>query len=168
MPEETEEVKTTQEEVKTDAKQGKSYDEDYVKDLRRESAGYRTQLRNVEQERDAALERIKELQGGTEEVSGRASELEKENARLKVALDKGLPKDLVPRLVGNTEEELAADADSLLALIGPDRRGNNDNGPRKNLEAPDIDTQIAEAERAQNWTLARTLKTQKVFQANNL
>ncbi len=40
------------------------------------------------------------------------------NLRQKVALDKRLPPELAARLVGTNEQELAADADALLALMG--------------------------------------------------
>jgi len=164
----TQEVTESQEETKTESvKQGKTFDENYVKELRRESAGYRSSLRQAEQERDAALAELEEARGGSKEVSGRVESLESENARLRVALEKGLPADLVPRLVGTTAEELAADADSLLALIGPERKGIHDQGPRQKIEAPDLDTQIVEAERAGNWPLARTLKSQKAYRLAN-
>jgi len=172
MPEETKteetEVKETQEVTETkEAPKGKTYDEDYVKELRRESAGYRTQLRNVEQERDRALAELEEAKGGSKETSSRLTDLERENARLKVALDKGLPKDLVPRLVGNTEEELATDADSLLALLGPQQKGIHDNGPRPKVDPPDLRTRIVEAEKAGDWNTARSLKSQLAFEQAN-
>ncbi len=44
--------------------------------------------------------------------------LQSENARLRVAIEKNLPADLVDRLKGTTVEELSADADKLLSLIG--------------------------------------------------
>jgi len=128
MPEEVEkqqgeESQKVQETPKVEeAPKGKTFDEDYVKELRRESAGYRSQLRSVEQERDSALSELEELRGGSKETSSRATQLEQENARLKVALEKGLPADLVPRLVGTNVEELAADADALLSLIVPSVR----------------------------------------------
>jgi hypothetical protein len=143
---------------------GKTYDEDYVKELRRESAGYRTNLRSVETERDNALAELEQARGGSQETTARVSQLELDNARLTVALEKGLPKDLVPRLVGTTVEELAADADSLLTLLGPERKGLNDNGTRGNPPAPDIKTQIVEAEKAGNWPLARQLKTRLAYE----
>lgn len=40
-------------------------------------------------------------------------------ARYRVAVAKGLPPELVDRLRGNSEEELAADADQLLELVRP-------------------------------------------------
>jgi len=173
MPEEVEkqqgeESQKVQETPKVEeAPKGKTFDEDYVKELRRESAGYRSQLRSVEQERDSALSELEELRGGSKETSSRATQLEQENARLKVALEKGLPADLVPRLVGTNVEELAADADALLSLIGPERKAIHDNGTRQKIDPPDLDTQILEAEKANNWTLARTLKTQKAFRLAN-
>lgn len=49
----------------------------------------------------------------------RAEAAETLAARLRVAVAKGLPADLAERLRGTTEEELAADADTLLALLAP-------------------------------------------------
>lgn len=51
------------------------------------------------------------------EAEKRATALEQTALRQKVALTKGLPSDLVDRLRGDDEEALAADADSLLALL---------------------------------------------------
>ena len=42
--------------------------------------------------------------------------------RQQVALEKGLPVELVDRLRGDTEDDLAEDADRLLALIGTPRK----------------------------------------------
>ena len=41
--------------------------------------------------------------------------------RQRIALAKGLPADLVPRLRGDTEDDLSADADALLALVNAPR-----------------------------------------------
>lgn len=49
--------------------------------------------------------------------------LQAENLRLKVAIAKQLPVDLVDRLRGSTENELAADADKLLELVGSTSTG---------------------------------------------
>lgn len=135
-----------------------------VKKLRREAANYRTQLRNAEQERDNALGELEKARGGSEETGARVTDLERENAKLKVALDKGIPKDLVSRLVGNTEEELAADADVLLTMITPVPTGNHDNGTRTVVDPPDLKTQIAEAEKVGNLTLSRQLKSRLVYE----
>ena len=59
-------------------------------------------------------DQIKQLQ----ESAAKIPTLEQENLRLKVAIEKGLPADLIGRLQGDTAEALAADADTLLSLIG--------------------------------------------------
>lgn len=61
-----------------------------------------------------------------------------EAARLRVALDKGLTPTQAKRLVGSTEEELAADADQLLADLQPGKpRGDVAQGPRGDQPASD-------------------------------
>lgn len=67
-----------------------------------------------------------------------ASKLQAELMRLRVALTKGLPAELASRLQGETEEELAEDADRLMALLNPpastvprasSRQGSTSAGP---------------------------------------
>lgn len=58
---------------------------------------------------------------------------EKQNSlRLKVASQKGIPADLVDRLRGETEEDIAKDAEGLLAFIkSPEpQKGNTPSAPR--------------------------------------
>lgn len=52
-----------------------------------------------------------------EAAERRAAESERELARYRVAVAKKLPAELTDRLRGDTPEELAADADALLALV---------------------------------------------------
>lgn len=52
-----------------------------------------------------------------EKTEKEKSEKEKELLRLRVASKKGLPADLTDRLRGETEQELEADADKLLAFV---------------------------------------------------
>jgi hypothetical protein len=60
-----------------------------------------------------------ELKAAVEAATkGDGSDVAKENLRLKVAIEKGLNKDQLKRLIGNTEEELLKDADELLASFG--------------------------------------------------
>jgi hypothetical protein len=66
--------------------------------------------------------------------------LEAENLRLRVALDKSVPSDLVDRLKGETKEELEADADSFLKRLAPKDTTDFDGGPRK-TEKPKVDVQ---------------------------
>lgn len=89
-----------------------------------EAAKYRTRVRELEpkaSEYDKLAEAQKSEQQKAAEAQraaeARAAQAETEAARLRVALVKGLPADLASRLVGSTDEELAADADRLLALV---------------------------------------------------
>lgn len=67
-----------------------------------------------------------------ETAERRIPELEGENRRLRVAIAKGLPADLIDRLRGDSEEEIAADADALLALVAPPQTTTAP-GPRPDL-----------------------------------
>lgn len=51
-------------------------------------------------------------------TKGDGSDMAKENLRLTVALEKGLNAAQLKRLIGNTKEELLADADELLSSFG--------------------------------------------------
>lgn len=53
-----------------------------------------------------------------EKAEGQLPTLQAENLRLRVAIAKNLPADLVDRLRGDTQDELTADADKLLELVG--------------------------------------------------
>jgi hypothetical protein len=77
-----------------------------------------------DQERQA--ERVAELEASL-------TPLQAENLRLKVAMEKGLPAELIKRLEGEDREALEADADELLALVAKTRsasRGDADQGAR--------------------------------------
>lgn len=66
---------------------------------------------------DAQRSDLERLETRATEAEGKLTPLQQENARLKVAVQKGLVGDrafLVDRLKGETEEELSADADELL------------------------------------------------------
>lgn len=53
-----------------------------------------------------------------------------ENLRLRVALEKKLPSELIDRLQGNSKEEIEADADELLKLVKPADATDFDGGAR--------------------------------------
>jgi len=100
-------------------------------------------------EAHAELEKIRDSQRtDTEKVTARAEKAEKELGELKprllrmeVAYETGLPKELAHRLVGNTKEELEADAKELMKLSGAGsngsagkRTGSLDQGTRNTRE----------------------------------
>lgn len=108
----------------------------------------------------------------------RAVEAEQRALRMEVASAKGLTQAQAKRLVGATKEELEADADELLASFGgPDAGGGKGGGgkgrtPVEKLRPGAMPTppeltlgqQIAEAEKAGNWGVARQLKSQQLVQ----
>ena len=73
-------------------------------------------LAEIEETQKTAEQKAEERTRAAEQTATTASA---ETARLRVAIAKGLPADLVDRLVGATPEELAEDADRLMALIKP-------------------------------------------------
>jgi Domain of unknown function (DUF4355) len=65
----------------------------------------------------ASLSELEKAQKAANDAAARLAEYEKTTTRQKVALIKGVPADLVDRLRGDTEDEIAADADALMALV---------------------------------------------------
>lgn len=75
---------------------------------------YRTRLDALEAEK---LSDIEKAQKAAQDAATRAESSERAALRLRVAIEKGVPASLVDRLRGDTETDIAEDADSLLALI---------------------------------------------------
>jgi hypothetical protein len=120
--------------------------------------------RAAEKKRADALEsRLREIEdkdkSEVERLTARVAELEKDlgaatvtGARLKVALDKGLTVTQAKRLVGDTEDDLSADADELLADLGAkpgdERKAPPGGRPREELKPGngDPDTPVEETD----------------------
>lgn len=85
-----------------------------LKKANKEAEQHRLKLRESE-ERD--LSEMEKIQRRAEKAEKDLADLQANALKQRVALDKGLPASLVPRLQGSTEEELAADADELLTLV---------------------------------------------------
>lgn len=66
---------------------------------------------------DANLSELERTKKAAEESATELAALRTENVRNKVALDKGVPADLVEFLTGDTEGDIAAKADLLLARL---------------------------------------------------
>lgn len=107
-----------------------------------------------------------------DEADARAVSAEAKALRLQVALDKQVPAELIDRLRGETKEELEADAEALMALVGSGDGGKGgatppgsfDGGARKPAPQKSLDDQIAEAERAGNWDVVDRLNLAKLAQ----
>ena len=93
---------------------------------RREAAAYRTKAKELEPLAAKAKELEDAGKSDTEKLTGKLADVERARTdaearalRLEVALEKGLTASQAKRLVGGTKEELAADADELLASFKP-------------------------------------------------
>lgn len=116
---------------------------DELEKVRREAARYRTERNELRPLADKAREADEatktEIQKLTEAAAKATAEAEAsrlELSRLRVATSKGLPPELASRLQGATDEEMAEDADRLLAVVKPAEPpqppppGDADGGPR--------------------------------------
>lgn len=90
------------------------------------------------QQRDQS--ETEKLTGQRDKFKTEAEAKAAENRRLRVALDKQLPVDLIDRLRGETQEELEADADKLLDLVKsrnePEPEPDFDGGAREPAPSP--------------------------------
>lgn len=68
---------------------------------------------------DASRSDLEKLTGERDTFKTTAESATVENLRLRIALVKQLPSELVDRLRGSTEDEIKADADELLKLVKP-------------------------------------------------
>jgi len=113
---------SVQPETTESAGEEKTFDADYVRSLRQEAAKYRTQAKDLA-EKAAKYDEYVESQKSEQErvaesldaTTRERDELKHELLRMKVAQAKQLPASLVDRLRGDTEEDMLADADALLA-----------------------------------------------------
>jgi len=94
---------------------------DRFKEVNDEKKKLEDRLKTIEEaQKKADEDKLKEEQKWKdlwEKSEKEKSEKEKELLRLRVASRKGLPTDLTDRLRGETEQELEADADKLLAFV---------------------------------------------------
>ena len=79
-------------------------------------------LAKLKEIEDRDLSELEKAQRAAKEYGDELAALKARALRNEVALAKGIPAELAGRLQGETEEELAADADKLLALVGTPKR----------------------------------------------
>lgn len=84
----------------------------------KEAEKHRLRLKEVD---DAKLSEIEKAQRDAAESAQELTSLRRDSLRQKVALDAGLPAKWVGRLQGDSEEELVADAASILADLNKPR-----------------------------------------------
>lgn len=88
---------------------------DARKAAERTAADLAAKLKSIE---DANLSELERTKKAAEESAAELAQVRLENTRTRVALEKGVPADLIEFLTGATEEEIAAKADVLLARLG--------------------------------------------------
>lgn len=132
----------------------KVYDEDYVTRLRNESAERRIRAKELEEQANT-------FKSEAEQARSKMTEIERRALRLEVALEKGLTPAMAKRLVGDTYDDLVADADDLLRdFTGRGGQVESPQGGRTPVKTPDLNEQIAEAERNGDLRTAMILKAQ--------
>lgn len=97
----------------------------------KDNADAARRLADIEQSGKSEQERLAEARRSVED---RAAAAERESARLRVALKKGLTEAQARRLVGDSEEDLEADADELLASFAPTGSESDTDLPRRPRE----------------------------------
>jgi predicted nuclease with TOPRIM domain len=85
---------------------------------------------------------LEKLQAERDELKTQLTPLQTENLRLRVAAEKKLPPELIDRLKGGTKEEMQADADELLKLVGTPDTTSFDGGARDTATPKDMDSLI--------------------------
>jgi hypothetical protein len=125
----------------TERQEPRTYDEKYVRELRREAATARTRANDAEaklKERDDADKSEGEkLAERASTAETRAAEAEATLLRFEIAAERGLDLKAARFLAGTTKEEIEASADELGALIADTSKGKTpplDGGARRQAE----------------------------------
>ena len=82
----------------------------------RELSAIQARLKEIE---DANLSELQKAQRDADEYRAQLDNLRRESDRNRVALEKGVPSDLIEFITGDTAEEMAAKADVLVARLSP-------------------------------------------------
>lgn len=157
MAEEVEEVTETTETTEESAPEPEAAEVVEDAPLRPEGEkaleAWKVRARKAESEQKELAKRVQEfeerdlseqerLAKAAEDAKREADQAAAENLRLKVAIDKNLPSEMIDRLRGETLDELYDDADTLLALVKPREAQNFDGGARQSVKAMDRDEAV--------------------------
>lgn len=129
-------------ETKAETKEVKTFDEDYVKQLRAEAAKYRTEAQEAKgklsEREEAERSDLEKAQSKLSKAEQRAVEAEAALLRYQVANDKKVPADAVEFLKGDTRGDLEASAEKILALVKTeDKAPDFDGGARTPAPEPE-------------------------------
>jgi hypothetical protein len=112
--------------------------------------------------KDAELSEIDRLKKQAAAAESRASALEQESLRRRIAQEENLPQEALGFLTGEGEAALRAGAQALVSLIGARPAAAGSRTQPASGQAPGLDEQIAAAEQSGNRALSFQLKTQKM------
>ena len=87
-----------------------------ARDSQAKLAAAQQKLKKIE---DANLSELQKAQRDADEYRAQLDNLRRESDRNRVALEKGVPSDLIEFITGDTAEEMAAKADVLVARLSP-------------------------------------------------
>lgn len=88
-------------------------------DLKAKNATYETQVTALQKTIDESSAANKAHDDAVAELNAKIKGFETANLRTKIALQNGIPFDLVDRLSGDDEESIKADAERLAAFVKP-------------------------------------------------
>lgn len=125
---------------------------------------YEDAQKSEEEKRQEALEAERSR---AEAAEARAKELEHKELQREVAVAHGIPLNAAHRLVGDTKEELEADAEQFKSQVSApaETPPPGDGGARTPVPPKDLDDQIREAEAAGDYRTSMSLKSQKLLAA---
>ena len=160
MADDTSTADATTDDANTDDKSGddsKTFNQQQVNDLiAREKGKIQSRYGDYDDLKQAAQKlaemeaenqtEAQRLSGERDKFKGEAESKSAENLRLRVALAKSVPADLIDRLRGSTQEELEADADKLLSLVKTETPPPDfDGGTRETVKSDDMNSLIRRA-----------------------
>jgi hypothetical protein len=135
-----EQPETSETEEQPDQKPELSEMEKRLRKANKEAEKYRIRLKEFEDAQKTEAEKLAEQKTAAEKD---AAEARRELMRYRVAAEKGLPAEVIDRLKGDDEQEMAEDADRLLALLKPGRpRGDIDAGPKGGNPTESVDEEF--------------------------
>lgn len=86
--------------------------------LKSQNSDYVTQITQLQEQLQKQTETIDGNKAIVDELNAKVQSYESSSLKTKVALELGLPYQMAGRLSGNNEEEIRADAESMVKLIG--------------------------------------------------
>lgn len=108
-------------------------------ELKKQNEEYRNQLTDTTQKLQDALKSQSETENKIAELNSKIKAHETDSAKTRIALETGLPYQFASKLSGETDEEIRADAEKMIEIIG----SQNTTPPPLRTNEGDIDEKKA-------------------------